>query len=84
LSLNDPEIDRLSREVAKLIGESLTEAVRNTLLDPLARERLRRGKPAQWLAAALDGLAQECAALPNHDTRSADEILGYDEAGMWR
>ena len=84
LSLKDPETDRLAREVAKLTGEGLTEAVRNALIDPRARERLRRGRPAQRLAEALGALVQECTALPNHDTRSADEILGYDEAGMWR
>ena len=84
LSLKDPETDRLAREVAKLTGESLTEAVRNALADRLARERLRRGKPAQRLAAVLDALALECAALPDLDTRNADEILGYDENGLWR
>jgi antitoxin VapB len=84
LSLKDPETDRLAREVAKLTGESLTEAVRIALSDRLARERLRRGRPAQRLAEALDALAQECAALPDRDTRSADEILGYDETGIWR
>jgi antitoxin VapB len=84
LSLKDPETDRLAREVAKLTGESLTEAVRNSLIDRLARERLRRGRPAQRLAATLDALARECAALPDLDTRSADEILGYDQTGMWR
>jgi antitoxin VapB len=84
LSLKDPETDRLAREVAKLTGETLTEAVRNALIDRLARERLRRGKPAQRLAETLDALARECAALPDQDTRSGDEILGYDQVGMWR
>ena len=84
LSLKDPETDRLAREVAKLTGETLTEAVRNSLIDRLARERLRRGRPAQRLADALDTLARECAALPDLDTRSADEILDYDQNGMWR
>ena len=84
LSLKDPETDRLARKVAKLTGESLTEAVRNALIERLARECLRRGRPAQRIAEALDALALECAALPDHDTRSADEILGYDETGMWR
>jgi antitoxin VapB len=84
LSLKDPETDRLAREVARLTGETLTEAVRNSLIDRLAKERLRRGRPAQRLAEALDALARECAALPDLDTRSADEILDYDPNGMWR
>ncbi len=84
LSLKDPETDRLAREVAKLTGESLTQAVRKALEDRLIRERLRRGQPAQRLAAALDALAHEGAALPDQDARPANEILGYDNTGMWR
>jgi antitoxin VapB len=84
LSLKDPETDRLAREVAKLAGESLTEAVRKSLSERLARERLRAGLPAQRLKEALDKLAQECAALPDLDTRPTDEVIGYDESGLWR
>ena len=71
LSLKDPETDRLAREVAKLTGEGLTEAVRNALIDRLARERLRRGRPAQRLAEALDALApgMHCPAGPRHPVR---------------
>jgi hypothetical protein len=47
LSLKDPETDRLAREVARLTGESLTEAVRDALAERLERERLHRGRPRQ-------------------------------------
>src|SRR3954451_24032078 len=50
LSLKDPETDRLAREVARLTGESLTEAVRKALAERLERERLRRGKPRKRIA----------------------------------
>ncbi len=36
------------------------------------------------LAERLEQLGRECAALPDYDTRSPDEIVGYDETGMWR
>ena len=84
LSLKDPETDRLAREVAHLTGETLTEAVRKALSERLARERLRAGLPAQQLREALDKLAQECAALPNLDTRAPAEVIGYDASGLWR
>jgi hypothetical protein len=29
-------------------------------------------------------IGRHCAALPDYDTRSPDEIVGYDETGMWR
>lgn len=83
LSLKDAETDRLAREVAQLTGESLTEAVRNALAERLERERRKRGK-AKGLAERLDKLAKECAALPDYDTRSAEEIIGYDEYGVPR
>src|SRR5437870_11566198 len=82
LSLKDPETDRLAREVARLTGESLTEAVRKALAERLERERLRRGKPRKSIADRLNEIALHCAALPNYDTRSPDAIIGYDENGM--
>lgn len=83
LSLKDKETDRLAREVASLTGETLTDAVRTALAERLARERLRRGQPA-GLAERLAALGRECAALPDFDTRTPDEIVGYDDTGMWR
>ena len=80
----DPETDRLAREVAKLTGESPAEAIRKALSERLARERLRAGLPAQRLNDALGKLAQESAALPDLDMRSPDEVVGYDEWGLWR
>jgi antitoxin VapB len=83
LSLKDKETDRLAREVAALTGETLTDAIRKALAERLERERLRRGQPAR-LADRLMEIGRHCAALPDVDTRSPDEIVGYDEAGMWR
>lgn len=82
LSLKDPETDRLARAVAALTGETLTDAVRTALAERLERERLRRGQPGD-LAARLREIGEHCAALPDFDTRSPDEIVGYDETGMW-
>jgi antitoxin VapB len=84
LSLKDPETDRLAREVARLTGESLTEAVRKSLSERLERERLRRGRPARGLAERLLEIARHCSSLPDIDARSPDEILGYDEHGLPR
>jgi antitoxin VapB len=82
LSLKDPETDRLARAVAALTGETLTEAVRHALAERLERERLRRGQPAD-LAGRIRDIAKHCASLPDFDTRTPDEIIGYDEKGMW-
>jgi antitoxin VapB len=83
LSLKDKETDRLAREVAALTGETLTDTIRKALSERLERELLRRGQPAD-LAARLREIGEHCASLPDYDIRSPDEIVGYDETGMWR
>lgn len=82
LSIKHPDADALAREVSRLTGESLTEAVVNSL-----RERLRviRGRSsAPRLEEELAAIRKRCSTLPVLDGRSADEILGYDERGLPR
>lgn len=83
LSLKDLETDRLARAVASLTGETLTEAVRTSLSERLVREQLKRGRPAD-VADELHAIFQRMDALPDLDTRSADDILGYDGNGLPR
>jgi antitoxin VapB len=83
LSLKDAETDRLAREVAKLTGESLTAAVRTALAERLERERRKRGQ-TKSLVERLNEIALHCAFLPDYDTRTPDEIIGYDEYGVPR
>lgn len=80
LSIKDRDADRLARELAKATGETITKAVTAALRERLARVRRRyRGRR---LADELDEIAMRCAKLPVLDTRSAEEILGYDERGL--
>jgi antitoxin VapB len=82
LSLKDKETDRLARAVAALTSETLTDAIRVALAERLERLRLRRGESAR-LADQLMEIGRHCAALPDLDKRSPDEIVGYDANGMW-
>lgn len=80
LSIKDAEADRLARELAARTGETLTEAVVVALRERLARETGRtRTVPLHETLAAI---RHRCAALPVLDTRTSDEILGYDERGL--
>ena len=80
LSIKHPEADRLARELAARTGESLTDAVVIALRERLARETGRsRMVP---LREELAAIRQRCASLPVLDSRTADEILGYDERGL--
>ena len=81
LSLKDRETDSLARQVASLTGETLTEAVRGALRERLRHEQLKRGE-RPWDDDAIQAIINRCAALPVLDTRSDDEILGYDENGL--
>jgi antitoxin VapB len=81
LSLKDPETDSLARQVARLTGETLTEAVRTSLAERLRREQLKR-RQRPWDDVAIDAIVQRFQALPILDDRTDDEILGYDENGL--
>jgi antitoxin VapB len=82
LNIRNPETERLAAELAKQTGETKTEAVTKALRDRLARVRRERSK--RRLADELEEIANHCASLPVLDSRSADDILGYDEHGLPR
>lgn len=80
LSIKDPETERLARALAERTGESITAATRKAL-----EERLRRVGSDARKSALLEDLAasrRRWSAMPVVDPRSADEIIGYDEAGL--
>lgn len=79
ISIKDPETDRLARELARATGESLTEAIRAALRERLERHRPRRDR--DW-EAGIRRIQERLARLPVQDSRSADEILGYDDHGL--
>lgn len=81
LSIKNPETEHLARELARETHESITTAITRALEERLVRVRGRRlGDDRRRQALAI--IAQ-CAALPDLDDRSADEILGYDENGTF-
>lgn len=82
LNIRNPQAEQLAAQLARLTGETKTEAVVKALRDRLAR--LRRERSGRRLADELDEIARRCARLPVRDARSADEILGYDEHGLPR
>lgn len=82
LNIRNEEAERLAATLARLTGETKTEAVTKALRDRIARvqgERVQRR-----LADELDDIARRCASLPVRDLRPADEILGYDDNGLPR
>jgi antitoxin VapB len=82
LNIRNAETEKLAETLAKLTGETKTEAVKQALWDRLTR--LRRERTRKPLADELDEIALHCAQLPVLDSRTPDEILGYDEHGLPR
>ena len=82
LSIKHPEADRLARALARRTGETITQAVISALSERLKRQEGRSTAPR--LKDQLLEIGRRCAALPDLDTRSADEILGYDDSGLAR
>jgi len=79
LSIRNKRVEAAAREVARVTGESLTTAILRSLEDRLARIR---GRPhAADLAEQFLDIGRRCASLPDLDTRSADQIIGYRQDG---
>lgn len=80
LNIKHPEADRLARVLANQLGETITEVVIEALREKLLREQGRR-MPVEMKVSLLE-IGHRCAGLPDKDTRSPDEILGYDASGL--
>jgi len=80
LNIRSPETEALATELARVTGESKTEAVTKALRDRL--ERVRRARMNTSLADEIDRIARHCAQLPVLDARDPDDIVGYNDAGL--
>jgi antitoxin VapB len=82
LNIRSEETEELANALARLTGETKTEAVTQAIRERL--QRLRRARTKRRLADDLDEIALHCSTLPVLDQRSADDIIGYDENGLPR
>lgn len=80
LSIRNPQTEKLAREVAQITGESITEAIGKSLAERL--ERLKKRSDTEGARRAIDQILARVDALPDLDTRTPDEIIGYDENGL--
>ncbi|HEY1160904.1 MAG TPA: type II toxin-antitoxin system VapB family antitoxin [Terracidiphilus sp.] len=81
ISIKAPEADRLARQLAATTGETITVAVTIAMRERLAREERKR-QNTDALLEEVRAISHHCASLPLLDTRTDDEILGYDENGI--
>jgi antitoxin VapB len=80
LHIDNLEIEDVIRELAMATGETITTAVRRAVEERL--QHIRRERAGSRLAAQIMEIGRRCAALPDYDQRSADEIIGSDDRGL--
>lgn len=80
ISIKSMETERLAREVAAKTGESLTAAIQKSLEERL--ERLRQQRRSHIVTSQLEDILRRVDQLPVLDSRTPDEIIGYDERGL--
>ena len=79
MSIRSPEVERLARILSRQTGSTLTEAIRGALesrMKELNAEKKKR-------MAIIASISQECGAVPDLDSRSFEETLGYDSHGTF-
>jgi antitoxin VapB len=79
LNIKNEETHRRAQELARLVGETMTEAVDRAIAERLERVRKTRNRGA--LAHRLLEIGRQCARLRVLDNRSPEEML-YDERGL--
>ncbi|MDF1568641.1 MAG: type II toxin-antitoxin system VapB family antitoxin [Spirochaetaceae bacterium] len=81
ISIRNSQAEKLARELAESRGETITE----TVLDALT-ELKRNSRPktlGNSLYHELMAISDRCSRLPTLDSRSDEEILGYDKIGSF-
>ena len=81
LNIKDPEVHDLAVELARRTKSTLTEAVKDSLRESIARQRSRQADPRRVVERVMR-IARRIASRPVLDTRASDEILGYNDSGV--
>ncbi len=78
LYIKNPRAHRLAQQVSKRLGVTLSDAVITALEEKLQQT----SRPLD--RAKVNAICDKIAALPVLDSRTPDEILGYDAFGIPR
>jgi antitoxin VapB len=81
ISIKAPQADQLARQLTSVTGETITDAVIVSMRERLVREQNKR-QNKDALLEEIRAIGSHCAALPTLDTRSDDEIMGWDQNGL--
>lgn len=79
LNIKNEQTHERARQLSKLAGESMTEAVDRAIVERI--DRIQRARNQKAISKRLLKIGQECAALPVLDKRTPEEML-YDQDGL--
>jgi antitoxin VapB len=80
LNIKNAETERLARELARRRKQGITDVVTDALRKEVERERRRpRKESREAFLSALREIGERGSRHPVIDTRSDDDILGYDD-----
>ena len=81
LNIKDPEAHRLASDLANRTGQTITDAVIDALRQRSLELDILQSRDSMFreARAIIDRVRQ----LPDLDTRSEDEILGYNRFGAF-
>ena len=83
LIIKDRETYELTAELARRRGETLTQAVKTSVKERLARERALEPDASRLVERVME-LGKRISLRPVLDPRTPEEIVGYDEIGIPR
>lgn len=80
LVITDPKAEQLAQELAQKIGGTIPDAIIRALEAQLVS--LKTPNTTTVTLDAIRKITARCKALPDLDSRSAEEILGYGKNGL--
>jgi antitoxin VapB len=81
ISIKREDTVRLARALKQQTGKPMARVIHEALEDRL--QRLNQGGPdPERRLAEMRAISRRIATLPDRDTRSADEIIGYSGNGL--
>jgi antitoxin VapB len=82
LVIKNDEAQKLATRLAQVSGESVESVVVAALREKAERDLHTARPDRRGIAEQLMHLGAQSASWPDKDTRTAEEILGYDENGL--
>jgi len=83
LHIQDPETDRLARELSAATGETISQVVNTALRERQKSISLERSRTKDEIIARIEAITDRLAKLQVLDNRTPDEIIGYNERGYF-